>query len=71
MLLLNFIGHGNESTLTEEEVFTVNDLPRLPAGAPLPIVVTAPVLLVEWTAHFYAPARSSCCFYRAGVRWHC
>ncbi|MGY6557796.1 MAG: type IX secretion system sortase PorU [Nitritalea sp.] len=41
MLLLNFIGHGNESTLTEEEVFSVNDLPRLPAGAPLPIVVTA------------------------------
>jgi hypothetical protein len=40
-LLVNFIGHGNETTLTAERVFTVSDLVNWPETAALPLVVTA------------------------------
>ncbi|GMQ30530.1 type IX secretion system sortase PorU [Algoriphagus confluentis] len=40
-LLLNFIGHGNETTLTAEEIFQVSDLPNWPKQPFLPIWMTA------------------------------
>ncbi len=40
-LLLNFIGHGNETTLTAERVFTVSDLENWSESSALPLVVTA------------------------------
>ncbi|MFC0264829.1 type IX secretion system sortase PorU [Fontibacter flavus] len=41
VLLLNFIGHGNETTLTAERVFTVSDLQNFPENNLLPLFVTA------------------------------
>lgn len=41
VLLLNFIGHGNETTLTAERVFTVSDLENYPENSLLPLFVTA------------------------------
>lgn len=41
VLLLNFIGHGNETTLTAERVFTVSDLQNYPENNLLPLFVTA------------------------------
>ena len=40
-LLLNFIGHGNETTLTAEEIFQVSDLQNWPKQPFLPIWMTA------------------------------
>ncbi|WP_051287113.1 type IX secretion system sortase PorU [Algoriphagus mannitolivorans] len=40
-LLLNFIGHGNETTLTAEEIFSVADLKDWPEMDLLPIWMTA------------------------------
>lgn len=41
VLLLNYIGHGNETTLTAERVFTVSDLQDWPENPYLPLFVTA------------------------------
>lgn len=41
LLLLNYIGHGNETTLTAERVFMVSDLPNYPENPLLPLFVTA------------------------------
>jgi len=41
LLLLNYIGHGNETTLTAERVFTVSDLVNYPENPLLPVFVTA------------------------------
>lgn len=40
-LLVNYIGHGNETTLMAEELFTVSDLNNWPENKRLPIFVTA------------------------------
>ncbi|MCS5490113.1 type IX secretion system sortase PorU [Algoriphagus limi] len=40
-LFLNFIGHGNETTLTAEEVFRVEDISNWPNFENLPLWVTA------------------------------
>ena len=40
-LLLNFIGHGNETTLTAEEIFKVADLQDWPEMEVLPVWMTA------------------------------
>lgn len=41
ILLLNYIGHGNETTLTAERIFTVSDLNDWPENPFLPLFVTA------------------------------
>lgn len=41
MLLFNYIGHGNETTLTAERVFVVSDLLDYPENPLLPLFVTA------------------------------
>jgi hypothetical protein len=41
LLFLNYIGHGNETTLTAERVFSVSDLPDFPDNPYLPLFVTA------------------------------
>ncbi|EAZ79097.1 type IX secretion system sortase PorU [Algoriphagus machipongonensis] len=40
-LILNYIGHGNESTLTHEEVFQVKDIENWPVQKKLALWVTA------------------------------
>lgn len=40
-LLVNYIGHGNETTLMAEEIFTVPDLNNWPENSRLPIFMTA------------------------------
>jgi hypothetical protein len=40
-LLLNYVGHGNETTLSAEEIFRVQDLENWPAQAQLPLWFTA------------------------------
>jgi hypothetical protein len=40
-LLLNYVGHGNETTLTAEEIFKVQDLENWPNQAQLPLWFTA------------------------------
>ncbi len=40
-LLLNYVGHGNETTLTAEEIFKVQDLENWPRQTQLPIWFTA------------------------------
>ncbi|SDD02597.1 Peptidase family C25 [Algoriphagus faecimaris] len=40
-LFLNYIGHGNETTLTAEQVFRVEDLQDWPAQRHLPLWITA------------------------------
>ncbi len=40
-LLVNYIGHGNETTLMAEELFTVSNLNNWPENNRLPIFVTA------------------------------
>jgi len=40
-LFLNYVGHGNETTLTAEEIFKVQDLENWPIQAQLPIWFTA------------------------------
>lgn len=40
-LLLNYVGHGNETTLTAEELFRVQDLENWPSQARLPLWFTA------------------------------
>ncbi|MCH7408308.1 type IX secretion system sortase PorU [Belliella sp. DSM 111904] len=40
-LLLNYIGHGNESTLTAEQVFQITDFRNWPENNLLPLIVTA------------------------------
>ncbi|MCH7400641.1 type IX secretion system sortase PorU [Belliella kenyensis] len=40
-LILNYIGHGNETTLTAEQVFQINDFRNWPENKLLPLVVTA------------------------------
>jgi hypothetical protein len=40
-LLVNYIGHGNETTLMAEELFTVSDLTNWPENSRLPIFMTA------------------------------
>lgn len=41
LLILNYVGHGNESTLTAERVFSVSDLNEWPKNPLLPLVFTA------------------------------
>ncbi|PRY87897.1 type IX secretion system sortase PorU [Mongoliibacter ruber] len=41
LLILNYVGHGNETTLTAERVFTVSDLADFPDNPYLPLFVTA------------------------------
>jgi hypothetical protein len=41
LLLINYIGHGNETTLTAERVFMISDLPNYPENPLLPLFVTA------------------------------
>ena len=41
VLILNYIGHGNETVLTAERVFTVSDLNDWPENPLLPLIVTA------------------------------
>jgi hypothetical protein len=41
VLILNYIGHGNETTLTAERAFTVSDLYDWPENPLLPLIVTA------------------------------
>jgi hypothetical protein len=41
LLVLNYIGHGNETTLTAERLFTVADLQNWPQTDYLPLFVTA------------------------------
>lgn len=40
-LFLNYIGHGNETTLMEEEIFRVEDIPNWPEFDQLPLWITA------------------------------
>jgi hypothetical protein len=40
-LFLNYVGHGNETTLTAEEIFKVQDLENWPSQAQLPLWFTA------------------------------
>jgi hypothetical protein len=40
-LLLNYVGHGNETTLSAEEIFKVQDLENWPNQAQLPLWFTA------------------------------
>jgi hypothetical protein len=40
-LLLNYVGHGNETTLSAEEIFRVQDLENWPAQSQLPLWFTA------------------------------
>lgn len=40
-LLVNYIGHGNETTLMAEEIFTVSDLNNWRENSKLPVFVTA------------------------------
>lgn len=40
-LFLNYVGHGNETTLTAEEIFKVQDLANWPNQAQLPLWFTA------------------------------
>jgi hypothetical protein len=40
-LLLNYVGHGNETTLTAEEIFKVQDLENWPNQTQLPLWFTA------------------------------
>jgi len=40
-LLLNYVGHGNETTLSAEEIFRVQDLENWPNQAQLPLWFTA------------------------------
>ena len=40
-LLLNYVGHGNETTLSAEEIFRVQDLENWPAQPQLPLWFTA------------------------------
>lgn len=40
-LFINYIGHGNETTLMAEELFTVSDLENWPENKRLPVFVTA------------------------------
>ena len=40
-LLLNYVGHGNETTLTAEEIFKVQDLENWPNQSQLPLWFTA------------------------------
>jgi hypothetical protein len=40
-LFLNYVGHGNETTLTAEEIFKVQDLENWPNQAQLPLWFTA------------------------------
>ncbi len=41
VLILNYIGHGNETLLTSERVFSVSDLYDWPENPLLPLIVTA------------------------------
>ncbi len=41
LLILNYVGHGNETTLTAERVFNVSDLKDLQETSYLPLFVTA------------------------------
>jgi hypothetical protein len=41
VLFLNYIGHGNETTLTAEQVFTVSDLGNWPDNPLFPLLITA------------------------------
>jgi hypothetical protein len=41
ILILNYIGHGNETTLTAERVFQIRDLEDWPENSLLPLMVTA------------------------------
>ncbi len=41
VLILNYIGHGNETTLTAEQVFNIRDLENWPENPFLPLMVTA------------------------------
>lgn len=41
LLILNYIGHGNETTLSAERIFTVSDLNQWPQNPLLPLIVTA------------------------------
>lgn len=41
VLLINYIGHGNETTLAAEELFTVSDLQNWPENDRFPVFVTA------------------------------
>ncbi|WP_304516389.1 type IX secretion system sortase PorU [Cecembia rubra] len=41
VLFLNYIGHGNETTLTAERVFTVSDINDWPENPFLPLFITA------------------------------
>lgn len=40
-LFINYIGHGNETTLTEEEIFRVEDIPNWPEFDQLALWITA------------------------------
>ncbi len=40
-LILNYIGHGNETTLTAEEIFKIQDIENWKQQTPLPLWVTA------------------------------
>lgn len=40
-LVLNYVGHGNETTLAAEEIFTVSDIPDWPSQSPPALWVTA------------------------------
>ncbi|MFC4873400.1 type IX secretion system sortase PorU [Negadavirga shengliensis] len=41
VLLINYIGHGNETTLAAEELFTIGDIRNWPENDKLPVFVTA------------------------------
>ena len=41
VLLINYVGHGNETTLTAEQVFTTTQLADWPERKNLPVLVTA------------------------------
>ncbi|QDH79972.1 type IX secretion system sortase PorU [Echinicola soli] len=41
LLLINYIGHGNENTLAAERIFQVNDLQDWPETKHFPLIVTA------------------------------
>lgn len=41
LLILNYIGHGNETTLTAEQVFQISDFRDWPENELLPLLVTA------------------------------
>src|SRR5690606_12512401 len=40
-LVVNYIGHGNETTLMAEEIFTVSDINNWRENDKLPVIVTA------------------------------